>query len=72
MRRLTFRCKHRRKRYFFFRWLLTLLANRDPSGITCGYATLDFPLQASSKAVLLFEKEVPLFTKQYFQHLLNN
>jgi hypothetical protein len=56
--------------------LLPKHAIRNPSGITCGYATLDLLLRALAKGALLFfvqqKKEVPLFTKKYFQHLLNN
>ena len=37
-------------------------------------ASRDQPLCALPKGILLFyvKKEVPLFTKRYFQHLLNN
>jgi hypothetical protein len=34
--------------------LLPKHANRNPSGITCGYATLDLLLHALAKGVLLF------------------
>lgn len=63
------------KGYFFFAMvLLTPLAVRNPSGVTYSHTALDLLLQVSSKGVLLFciKKEVPLFTKRYFQHLLNN
>jgi hypothetical protein len=55
--RATHRCKHRLKGYFFSKKINVLLpkhANRNPSGITCGYATLDLLLHALAKGVLLF------------------
>ena len=59
--------------FIFAKHILTPLAVRNPSGVTYSHTALDLLLQVSSKGVLLFcKKEVPLFTKRYFQHLLNN
>ena len=52
--------------------LLQKHANCNPSGITCGYATLDLLLHALAKGALLFKKRstpfhkevLPTFTKQ--------
>ena len=68
MLRLTFCCvlhgradpplQVRLKVHFFkINVLLPKHANRNPSGITCGYATLDLLLHALAKGVLLFKKK---------------
>jgi hypothetical protein len=53
--------------------LLPKHAIRNPSGITCGYATLDLLLRALAKGALLFvqkrsapfhKEALPTFTKQ--------
>jgi hypothetical protein len=65
----------RLKGHFFSKNGFVLLlkhADRNPSGITCGYATLDLLLHALAKGVLLFKKRstpfhkevLPTFTKQ--------
>ena len=43
--------------------LLPKHANRNPSGITCGYAKLDLLLHALAKGVLLFKKKKCAFAK---------
>ncbi len=43
--------------------LLQKHANRNPSGITCGYATLDLLLHALAKGALLLKKRIYAFAK---------